>query len=1097
MGMTDRHIRARIKAYKNKHYLSVLIRGVLVGLGLILTVFLAVNLLEFLFRFGYLLRGFLLFVFLGAVVYVLYRYIGNPLINLMNGGKGMSEEEAAKRIGQFFPAISDKLLNLLQLEQTATENSLAKASISQRSAFLKDFEFSTAISSSNNIPYLKYTLVPLAILLLILMVQPSFIEANTKRILYFNEDFVAEAPFDFILENEHLKGFRNEDFTITLSMDGNSVPAIAYLLDRERRIKLLPDGDGNFSYTLEKLQYDKQFQFEAAGFFSKTYEIKVVDRPDLKSFDVALTYPSYLGRKNDRFTNTGNLQIPEGTKVTWLFNTLATDSVAITFNGERPVEEILRDGDDIFSLERTLSESTDYDIKMFNEHGSNKDAVRYQVFVDKDAYPEIQLEQYRDTTLFSFIAFRGTVQDDYGLSRLKLFYRLVGKEDTFSELPIDISAQPNQRFYYQWDFDSILYNEGASLEYFLRVWDNDGVNGAKSSKTATYTFRIPGEEEINEEMDRMSEKAEKDIERTLKKARDLEQKLETAEERMKAKQELSWQDEQLMKDILQKREELSEELKKLREEYKNSLEKMDRFQQNENKQLREKAEKIKKLMDELLDEETRKLYEELEKLLEEQRDTDQMRDKLSKLNKKEQNLEKELERAFELLKRWKLEQKIDESLKELEKQQTSQEELAEKTEKEGTESKEELIEEQEELQEEFKKLQEEIEEIEELNQDLKQPESLPDTQEEEEEIEKAQEESKEDLQENKPKQAGEKQKKAAGQMKKMEEKMQQMQSNMTMESMMEDIDDLRAIMQNLLTLSFDQEKLIEEFREVQQSDPRFVSLGQDQLKIRDDAKIVEDSLLSLAGRVFQIESFVTREVAEMNTHLDNGMDGIRERKKQEAMVSQQFAMTSINNLALLLDDVLQQMQNAMAESMGKGKKGKPNQMPSLSQQQEMLNQQIEELQKGNKQGRELSEELAKLAAEQERLRNAFEEMQKMIDQEKGGQKPGEGIPEKMEETEMDLVNKRLTQETIDRQREILTRMLEAEDALRERDMDEERKAETAKEYDKLRPKAFEDYFKMKEQEIELLRTVPPKLFPYYKKEVSEYFKRLGEQTDTP
>jgi hypothetical protein len=320
---------------------------------------------------------------------------------------------------------------------------------------------------------------------------------------------------------------------------------------------------------------------------------------------------------------------------------------------------------------------------------------------------------------------------------------------------------------------------------------------------------------------------------------------------------------------------------------------------------------------------------------------------------------------------------------------------------------------------------------------------------------------------------------------------------MTMESMMEDIDDLRAIMQNLLTLSFDQEKLIEEFREVQQSDPRFVSLGQDQLKIRDDAKIVEDSLLSLAGRVFQIESFVTREVAEMNTHLDNGMDGIRERKKQEAMVSQQFAMTSMNNLALLLDDVLQQMQNAMAESMGKGKKGKPNQMPSLSQQQEMLNQQIEELQKGNKQGRELSEELAKLAAEQERLRNAFEEMQKMIDQEKGGQKPGEGIPEKMEETEMDLVNKRLTQETIDRQREILTRMLEAEDALRERDMDEERKAETAKEYDKLRPKAFEDYFKMKEQEIELLRTVPPKLFPYYKKEVSEYFKRLGEQTDTP
>ena len=39
---------------------------------------------------------------------------------------------------------------------------------------------------------------------------------------------------------------------------------------------------------------------------------------------------------------------------------------------------------------------------------------------------------------------------------------------------------------------------------------------------------------------------------------------------------------------------------------------------------------------------------------------------------------------------------------------------------------------------------------------------------------------------------------------------------------------------------------------------------------------------------------------------------------------------------------------------------------------------------------------------------------------------------------------------------------------------------------------IEDYFKLREQEIELLRTLPPKLFPYYKKEVNDYFKRLGE-----
>jgi len=89
------------------------------------------------------------------------------------------------------------------------------------------------------------------------------------------------------------------------------------------------------------------------------------------------------------------------------------------------------------------------------------------------------------------------------------------------------------------------------------------------------------------------------------------------------------------------------------------------------------------------------------------------------------------------------------------------------------------------------------------------------------------------------------------------------------------------------------------------------------------------------------------------------------------------------------------------------------------------------------------------------------------------------------------VNKRLTQEMIERQKDILTRMLESEEAMREQDKDEERKGETAKDYENVRPKAFEEYFKLREQEIELLRTLPPKLYPYYKKEVNEYFKRLG------
>jgi len=165
--------------------------------------------------------------------------------------------------------------------------------------------------------------------------------------------------------------------------------------------------------------------------------------------------------------------------------------------------------------------------------------------------------------------------------------------------------------------------------------------------------------------------------------------------------------------------------------------------------------------------------------------------------------------------------------------------------------------------------------------------------------------------------------------------------------------------------------------------------------------------------------------------------------------------------------------------------------PSLSELQKQLNQQIEQLKRSGKTGRKLSEELAKLAADQERIRKALQEMESQLNEGEGENR--NSTMQKMEQTEIDLVNKRLTEQTIRRQKEILTRLLEAENAMRERELDNEREGISAKEYERALPKAFEEYFKAKEKEIELLKTVPPKLYPYYKKEVNEYFRRIGNQ----
>ena len=109
-------------------------------------------------------------------------------------------------------------------------------------------------------------------------------------------------------------------------------------------------------------------------------------------------------------------------------------------------------------------------------------------------------------------------------------------------------------------------------------------------------------------------------------------------------------------------------------------------------------------------------------------------------------------------------------------------------------------------------------------------------------------------------------------------------------------------------------------------------------------------------------SFITKEITELNGHLDKVIESNKERRRPQASSEMQLTMTSINNLALMLDDHFDMMMQMMANAQPSGKKSKQKgQKPSLSQMQQQLNKKIEELKNGGKSGRQLSEELAEMA----------------------------------------------------------------------------------------------------------------------------------------
>ncbi len=1097
---------SKIDEYKRKYYKNLLIKGSIFTLALLLSSFLIINAVEYFGRFNSTIRATLFFGFLGLMIYSLIAWVIKPLLYLFHFNEPLTYEKAAQEIGKFFPEIGDRLLNTLQLSQVSDkDNALLQASISQKTSELRFVKFADAIKINENKKYLKYAIPPLVLILLIAAVSPKFFKNSTERIVYFQKDFAEEAPFKFKITNQELKAVKNEDFNLNLSLIGNAVPEAVYLVANDRKFKMTSVDNKTYTFTFSKVQNPVDFHFLASGFKSNDFELGLISRPNLLSFDVGLNYPAYLNKSNESFDNVGNLVVPEGTTVEWNFKATNTDSLYLLFENE--LKHLSKDGfGDNFSYIRRLKNSSSYKIQLKNEFSTNRENIDFYINVIPDKYPQIQLEQIRDTTLFNYIVLGGNINDDYGLAQFKLLYRPVRESspkpnDVFTSIDVSFNkTQISQSFYYQFPLEDLKLNPGEKVEYFLQVWDNDGVNGSKSTKTPVLTFALPSAKNFDAEVEKVTEKTEDMLEKLSVKSKKLKNDLNNLENKLKSKKDLDFQEKKQLEELLKKRDELMSEMKAMQEQFEKMQEKTNRFQQ-QSPELKQKMEQLKKLMEEVMNEETNKMYEELKKSLEKDMDEKTI-EQLEKLKNQERNMDKDIDRTLKLFKQLQLQQKVEKTANELEKLAEKQDKLGDDTKKneqeknqpEKDKKNDDLKKEQEKLSKEFDDKKEQMKDIDKLAEELKKEND--EQKEEQEEISNDQENSEKQLDQDQNDSAAKNQKKAAKKMKQMAQKMKESMKNQEMKEMDEDMDALRAILENLVKLSFDQEKIMKEFRNMSLSDPRFVKLSQEQLKIQDDAKMIEDSLYSLAKRVLQIQSFVTKEVTSMRNSMDESVKFIKERKLNIASSNQQFSMTSINNLALMLSDTFSQMQQMMANAMpGSGKKGKKGKMPSPSpgEKQDELNKSMEKLSKSGKSGRGLSEEAAKLAQEQSALRKRIQQMQDELKGTEAGKKLGNELKElekKMDENETDLVNKRINPDLIKRSKDIQTRLLEAEKAIQQQEEDPTRQSKSAQQFNRQSPPSIDKFLQEKQKQVELIRTVPPNYTPFYKKQTDNYFRKI-------
>ena len=128
-----------------------------------------------------------------------------------------------------------------------------------------------------------------------------------------------------------------------------------------------------------------------------------------------------------------------------------------------------------------------------------------------------------------------------------------------------------------------------------------------------------------------------------------------------------------------------------------------------------------------------------------------------------------------------------------------------------------------------------------------------------------------------------------------------------------------------------------------------------------------------------------------------------------------------------------------------------------------------------------------MAAEQSAIRQRLEQLRNELN--KKGQGQGNQLNPLIEELkeQQNIINKNINKETIQRQHDILTRLLESEKAILERGFEEKRESKREKNQENGNKIIFEEYNKQKLKQIELLRYAEPLYKRYYKEKADEYF----------
>ena len=1022
----------------------------------------------------------------------------------------------AKKVGTCYESIKDRLANALQVFLLEKENKqnyspeLIDATLAEIHNEIKNKNFANLLTLKQ-FSRLFWILLLEVIVVIALICFPYNLNSAFVRLVHPGVNYSIESLYALNVKPGNVTVVKGEDVTIKAWSDipGLSEMSLGSSNKSHNNALLQKTQDDTFRYTIKSISDSLSYFVSAGELKSQNYSLSVLELPLLRQLRIKVVPPGY-SRLEPYFLedNVGNISALKGSLVELSGEANKSLSEAtISFSQNKAIQmDVI--GNRIkanFSIKKDDS----YFISLKDKNDlSSQNPIDYQIDAILDQFPFVKIVspgEDIDLAEDMIIPLAIEASDDFGLSKVQLVYQLipegVGDVDSSRFIFQDLNGikvgSEQLSIAFNWDLKSSEMMPTDVIAYFVKVYDNDNVSGPKSAESRIYTARFPSMFEMYEELAGDQEKAVESMENMQEKAQNLKEKLDKMALEMRRAEEIDWQQKQEIEDALKTQKEIQEEMEELSE-------KLDEMISNMEK-------------NDLVSAETMKKYEELQQLAQEimspelQQAMQNVSDAMKNLDQKmvqkaleelkltQEDLNNSLDRSIALMKKLKLEQQLDQALKITEDLLERQEQIQKEMDSKEADS-ERTASEQDKINKDVEKLSKQLDE---LNKEMSDMPGMP-----QEEISQAQsqlsdEEFKKQLEQlQKNLQNGDK-----GQNQQMTQNIQQQMQN-ARDQLQLAKDSMSGAMQkqmmqamkqatnNLLQLSKQQESLMQQTQGMPKNSPQISELAEKQNNMSSALSRTLDQMFQDSKQNVFMSSKIGKSLGKASASMQQSQQQFEERNLNNATASQGQAMSSLNEAFKALQESMQQMMQSSG-SGGMSMEQFLKQMQQMGQQQQGINQQTMGLGMGQQMSLAKQAAMARLGANQQQVRKSAEQLAKEaggLDQMLGDM---DKMVEDMKEIEKDFQSNNISRETIERQNRILSRMLDAQKSMREREYTNKRQAETGKNYIARNPNALPDDLGERASRLQqdLLRAKKEGYTKDYLDLIEKYFKAISDQNE--